>query len=211
MPIRRTFRRLHTSVWALRRKRSSPFSNPEDLPSDTRLSWAFGWAVVFLALSVVLAWRLVPSSSGGTAAPKALPFALRASSLLSILSLLELGRRLVFRTMLLYSQRPGTRKETKTSVENFRNLSFVLATAGGASLLFKFDVVFDALIMLNVLIGLFYMDFVRTLYEQEMSEDAVSYLIVRTAYARALSNFVRAQMSLVAMALLWLVVGRWSY
>jgi hypothetical protein len=139
-----------------------------------------------------------------------LPVTLRLELIAAMFVLFEGGRRLLFRYMTRQLRNPAVVTETKTSIENARNLSYVLTTAGGASLVLKLDGVFDVLVMLNVVVGFWYMDFLRPVYQQERSEDSVSYLTVNRAYAHAMANFVRVQTLLVALALLWVVSSRWT-
>jgi hypothetical protein len=211
-------RRLATLIAARRWKVASPFADTGELPSDVRFPFLLLWvSAAFLVVFLVQAASHVPPTSTATTttspapAPAAtLPVTMRLALIASMFALFEGGRRLLFRYMSRRLRNPEVAKETKTSIENFRNLSYVLTTTGGASLVLKLDGVFDVLVMLNVIVGFWYMDFLRPLYRMERSEDSVSYLVVNRAYAHAMGNLVRVQTLLVALALLWLVSGRWS-
>jgi len=121
----------------------------------------------------------------------------------------EAGRRFLFRYLYRQAQKPMKIRMPKGSIDNFRNLSYLLTTAGGFSLLANIkSELFVAVIFINVLLGVWFMDFVKHLHREEISKDGVGYYSVNLAYHRGMSYLVRAQLGLFTIALLWIAIER---
>jgi len=118
-------------------------------------------------------------------------------------------RRFLFRDFFRRSLTPTRVRFPKTLTDNFRNLSYLFTTAGGFSLVAKVgDPLFSFLLLTNVVVGVWYMDFSRELHIEEASEKGVSYALVNPRYFNGLSGLVRVQLALVTLALLWFVISQ---
>lgn len=95
---------------------------------------------------------------------------------------------------------------TKPEIDGALQLSYVLTTAGGLSLVATHSRLFAVLIAGNIFAGIVVLDTVRELTRKQLSEDGVTYAVVNVGSYGCVRQLVTLQVTLGVLALTWLLV-----
>jgi hypothetical protein len=112
-------------------------------------------------------------------------------------------RRLTQRWILREEFQGPDEKITKSNVDGFLQLSYLLTTAGGFGLVAAGNVGTSLLMLVNAGAGILIFDAARPLRARESVENDVSYVTVNGRHMRALRKLLRVQIGFTALALLW--------
>ena len=95
---------------------------------------------------------------------------------------------------------------TKSEIDGALQLSYVLTTAGGLSLMSIHSRWFAILVAGNVFAGIIVLDAVKQLTRRQTAEDGITYAIVNSGVYGCVSYLLRTQVVLSMLALTWLLV-----
>jgi hypothetical protein len=97
-------------------------------------------------------------------------------------------------------------KLTKSEIDGALQLSYVLTTAGGLSLINVHSRWFAILAACNIFAGIIVLDAARQLNKTQVSEDGITYAWINSGVYRCVKTLLRTQVVIAMLALIWLVV-----
>src|SRR5260370_19098001 len=123
------------------------------------------------------------------------------------IALVAAGWRTRLQRWIYRSWRQGlTVKLTKSEIDGALQLSYVLTTAGGLSLMSIHSRWFAILAAGNIFAGVIVLDAARQLTKKQTSEDGVVYAVINTGVYGCVNYLLRAQVVSSMLALTWLLV-----
>jgi hypothetical protein len=110
------------------------------------------------------------------------------------------------RWLYVASRTNTTSKLTKSEIDGALQLSYVLTTAGGLSLVSVHSRWFAVLAACNIFAGIIVLDAARQLNKTQVSEDGITYAVINAGIYKCVKTLLRRQVVIAMIALIWLVV-----
>lgn len=197
----RWIRAFYRSRIALRLPRSAVGWDP-DVDVAQRVFPRAEWRILAgFALALLFAF-LRPVLAGWSVHPLAPQFAIYAG-----IALVATGWRNRLQRWLYRSWREGSMvKMTKSEIDGALQLSYVLTTAGGLSLMSIHSRWFAILVAGNIFAGIIVLDAARQLTKKQAFEDGIVYAVINTGIYGCVNYLLRAQVVFSMLALTWLLV-----
>ena len=173
-----------------------------DIESAHRVSPRAEWRILF-GFGVALAASLMrPVIDRWFHHPLAPQFAIYLG-----ISLVAAGSRNRMQRWIYRSWREGRIvKLTKSEIDGALQLSYVLTTAGGLSLMSIHSQLFAILVAANIFAGIIVLDAARQLTKKQTAEDGVVYSVINTGVYGCVNYLLRAQVISSLLALTWLLL-----
>ena len=173
-----------------------------DVDSAQRVNPRAEWRILAGFSIALLSSIMRPVIDGWSLHPLAPQFAIYVG-----IALVAAGWRNRLQRWLYRSWREGWMiKLTKSEVDGALQLSYVLTTAGGLSLMSIHSRWFAILVAGNIFAGIIVLDAARQLTRRQSSEDGVVYALINTGIYGCINYLLRAQVVFSMLALTWLLV-----
>lgn len=173
-----------------------------DIESATRVGPRAEW-LILAGLAIALVFSLIrPVVDGWSLHPLAPQFAIYVG-----IAFVAAGWRTRLQRWVYQCSRNGVTKiVTKSEIDGALQLSYVLTTAGGLSLMSIHSRWFAILVAGNIFAGIIVLDAARGLTERQTSEDGVMYARINTEVYTCVRILIQVQVMAFILALTWLLV-----